>query len=212
MRIYFSLLSAFLLISVQVFAQKRIANNAYQIEVAENGTMAVKHLISGKTFNLQPQFTVMQSASNPKLSFVGQASRFMKNEIGAVRVPHWDDPLTKKPQADFFKAATPVVVKASSIMQESGVLKLNFEGTANFLLTAVISLKETTEPTLSFEFTAKKEGYYTIGFTGIPEFDPSTLDAVWQPPICQDWWINLWRTCRSFRDSIPLALSAKGIY
>lgn len=187
MRFFSNLLTiVLLLVSSTLFAQKRIANNAYLIEVAANGSMSVKHLISGKSFTVKPQFTVLKRTENPKLSFSGGAARFMKHEMGAVRVPHWDDPVTKKPVADFFKAATPVVVNSNNITLQAGKLRMEFNETKDFRLMAVLSLRDAAEPVLSFEFVPKNDGYYTIGFTGMPEFTSSAIDAIWQPPVWQE--------------------------
>ncbi|TCC88568.1 hypothetical protein EZ428_18175 [Pedobacter frigiditerrae] len=186
MKVLSKLFSCVLLfISVQLYAQKQIANKAYRIEITTDGLAAIRHLVSGKTFNVKPQFTVMKSMADPKLSFSG-AAKFMKKEIGAVRIPVWEDPLTKKPVADFFKVASPIVIVARGISLEAGVLTFDFAETNDFRLTATLSLKEATEPVLSYEFIAKEAGYYTIGFTGMPELEPAKLDALWQPPVWQE--------------------------
>lgn len=167
-------------------AQQHIKNNFYEVSILNDASIAVKYLKLAKVVKLAPRFTVMERAENPGLSFTGAAAKFMTQPIGAVRVPHWSDPNTKKPVADFFKAAAPVVLTAKSAGLENGVIKWVFKDDKDFTLSATISLKDSDEPVISFNFVPKKAAYYSIGFTGMPEFNAKQYSAIWQPPVWQE--------------------------
>lgn len=175
------------LFTSELMAQQHIKNDFYDITVLNNAAVAVKHLPSGKVIKLTPKFTVMERVDDPKINFSGAASKFMKQEIGAVRVPHWTDPAdVKTPVADFFKAASPMEVTAQSASVDDGTVKWNFAETGDFTLAATISLKNGAEPMISFEFVPKKTAWYSIGFTGMPEVTSKQFSAVWQPPVWQE--------------------------
>jgi hypothetical protein len=60
-------------------------------------------------------------------------------------------------------------------------LHFQFEDTPSFVITATLTLSDTVrEPVLAFRFQARAQGYYSVGFTGMPEASPSECDEIWQ--------------------------------
>lgn len=164
---------------------QKIRNEFYEVEVKGNVAL-VKHLESGQLVNISPKFTVVYREDNPQLAFKVKADRFMKQPIGAVRVPHWRNPNDDGQVADFFKAGTIRHLVAKLIKPENGDLKMVFEDMPGFSLSAFISLRNSEQPVVGFNFYAKQGGYYSIGFTGMPAYDPNRLTSIWQPPVWQE--------------------------
>ena len=111
----------------------------------------------------------------------------MKQPIGAVRVPHWTNLDGKKSEADFFKVAPPIIVSATKGQIKPNSIEWNFVENNNFSIKASLSVIENNnEPVISYTFIPKEEGYYSIGYTGMPEISPIQSDAIWQPPVWQE--------------------------
>ncbi len=170
---------------IKYLCAQKISNDFYQVQ-ASGKTILIKHLESGKTFKMVPRFTVISRPDDPRLAFKMKADRFMKQPIGSVRVPHWSAPAGNEQVADFFRAGTVQHIIASAIEAGNDLLKLSFKEMPGFSLTATISFAKTGQPAVSYQFIAKQEGYYTIGFTGMPEYEARQLTALWQPPVWQE--------------------------
>jgi hypothetical protein len=54
-------------------------------------------------------------------------------------------------------------------------------------LTASVGFENNiAEPVISYEFISGGDGWYTLGFTGMPQLDPAKADGIWQPPVWQE--------------------------
>jgi hypothetical protein len=73
-----------------------------------------------------------------------------------------------------------------SIKTEKGYRFLFPEHPA-FTLEATIEIPDpSAPPILSYRFTPKIDGYYSVGFTGAPAHSLSDVDEIWQPLIWQE--------------------------
>ncbi|MGB7158891.1 MAG: hypothetical protein WBD40_12535 [Tepidisphaeraceae bacterium] len=82
-------------------------------------------------------------------------------------------------------AAAPVeTVTASSAKVEGGEVRFAFPQNRSFALAATLAVpKGTAAPVLSFRFTPKADGYWSVGYTGAAEIAIEDADEIWQPLV-----------------------------
>lgn len=89
--------------------------------------------------------------------------------------------------ADLFQAARSARVRAASVQQTGDVLRWVFPDHASFALRAELTLPPGAgEPVLRFTLTARRDGFYSAGYTGAPEFALEDVAEIWQPLIWQE--------------------------
>lgn len=165
---------------------QRIENGSYQALLNSDGSITLSKKGIAKPCILQPQFTVMACEDDPKTENVN-AHRLVKGFKGVVTIPTWKEQGTSDRTADFFKAAKPIVVTASSGKLQNNQVRWSFPAAADFTLEAFFSLPQgTEEPFIKYTFTPKKAGWYSVGFSGMPQMNPEDADAVWQPYVWQE--------------------------
>lgn len=108
--------------------------------------------------------------------------------------------------ADYFRAAARTVVEAERVVRKGRTIAWIFPEHERFTLCAVVEPSEKCGgmPRLTFRFTPKKAGWYSVGYTGAPESAPEACDEFWQPHIWQEKrFPNRPFLSEAFRASIP---------
>ena len=86
--------------------------------------------------------------------------------------------------ANYYHAAPRTTVVATAAQLENGAIHWRFDAHPLFELSATVRLPEGAgPPTLNWETTLNRDGYYSVGYTGAPRSDPADVEAVWQPMI-----------------------------
>ena len=89
--------------------------------------------------------------------------------------------------ADLFQAAPQVTLTATRSERTASGFAFHFPEHPAFTLEASVELPDpAAPPVLSYRFTPKKDGYYSVGFTGAPAQPLAAVDEIWQPLIWQE--------------------------
>jgi hypothetical protein len=161
----------------------------YRLSGASNGSITLER--GGKSAVYQPVFTIIRSESDPQLGL----SRFASTpgeSLEGVNVENY--PLPRWRAADG-KGMTDVIYAAGSVAEvratsaralADGGVAWTFEPNQNFTLEAEIRAVANEPPRISWKFTARTPGWYTIGYTGAPASDPASAEGFFQPLIWQE--------------------------
>lgn len=148
----------------------------------------------------------------------GQAEAFVRNDSLHVEDgfnPESDRRYGKGRTADYFRAAPRTEITAERAVRRGEGIEWIFPAHADFSLTAYLAPDRARGgmPHLTFRFVPKKEGWYSVGYTGAPAYDPDTCDEFWQPHIWQEKrFPNRPYLSEAFRAPIPgTMVTADGI-
>jgi hypothetical protein len=160
-----------------------LSNGHYQVRLLTDG--AVEVAVKGATpRRFTPTFTILARADEPGLS-----RESPPDKVEYMPVPNWKSARSNERTWDFFAAAEKITIKADRAKLNGGKVRWLFPPHAQFRLEAELSLSATqgaSEPLITYRFTPEQEGWYTVGYTGAPELQPSELEEIWQPLIWQE--------------------------
>ncbi|MPZ18219.1 MAG: hypothetical protein GEV06_09940 [Luteitalea sp.] len=140
----------------------------------------------------RPRFTVIRADADPEMAmtraFSDPRRRTQMTDPEAYALPSWQKQGSEGRTDVLFEAGTVQTVEAASANTTStGAIEWIFPARDDFALEATIEpAGDGKEPILSFRFTPKRAGWYTIGYTGAPETDPPTAEGFWQPLVWQE--------------------------
>lgn len=168
---------------------------------------------TGGQFQCTPTFTVVFAERNPRIenrpagiphvvynvvswevdpAHLPQNKLLKRVKAGATMAGDgFDDSILKgnttNRTADLFFAGNTTVVTATSATITRDSMQFRFGDNPSFAITAALTLSDTHhEPVLTFHFQPRVQGYYSVGYTGMPEVNPSAFDEIWQPLIWQE--------------------------
>jgi hypothetical protein len=160
--------------------------------------------------DLEMTFCILFTDKAPKVE-----NRPSAGDVG-YNVPSWHNPLLKKGAAsiqqrsddlsvgdgfdpsilkgskdsrtaDLFQAAPQVTVTANQSIKTEKGFRFLFPEHPAFRMEATIEVPDpAAPPVFSYRFTPKKDGYYSVGFTGAPAHALAAVDEIWQPLIWQE--------------------------
>jgi hypothetical protein len=85
---------------------------------------------------------------------------------------------------DLYAAAPVETITASAGKVEGGAIRFTFPEGKTFSLSATLAVPKGNEsPQLSFTFTPKSDGWWSIGYTGAAEVAIDAADEIWQPLV-----------------------------
>lgn len=87
--------------------------------------------------------------------------------------------------ANLFTAGKKIQAELARVRREGERYYFTYKEMPYGELTAVLDCSGSA-PSLSFEFSAKRAGYYSIGYTGAASFSPEEIEELWQPLIWQE--------------------------
>ena len=189
-----------------------ISNEYYSLTLNDDLSVRMRTQTGGQ-FQCTPAFTVIFTETNPKIeNRPAGIEHVMYNvvswEADPAQLPQdkmlkavkagagmagdgFDDNIlkgsTKNRTANLFYAGSTTVVTATGAKITGDSVQFRFADNPSFTITATLTLSDThREPVLAFHFQAHAQGYYSVGFTGMPEVKPSEVDEIWQPLIWQE--------------------------
>ncbi len=168
---------------------RQLGNTRFQLELLKNASISVKHRQSGMVFILQPRFTVMKKPDDLMLRFRGSSrnKKITPHANDNIYIPTWDRKGSPMPVTDFFEVTKPVVAVAKTASIRSNCIEWHFPANDQFSISATLSIEDgINEPVISFTFIPATDGYYSIGYTGMPEITEKQADAIWQPYVWQE--------------------------
>ena len=189
-----------------------LSNDDYAVTLRDDGHFSVQAK-SGGQCECAPTFTVIATDKNPKIksrpSGIDNINYNVPSwEVDPARLPQdkvlrqvkiganvagdgFDNNVLKGSveglTADLFSAGNAVAVTASKAEVTGNSIQFSFDQNPTFDLEATLTLSNAApEPVLAFRFTPKQKGYYSVGFTGMPEVPQTDCDEIWQPLIWQE--------------------------
>ncbi|MEX2566619.1 MAG: hypothetical protein WD431_11800 [Cyclobacteriaceae bacterium] len=85
-----------------------------------------------------------------------------------------------------FNSGTVFSISAANLEMKGGAVQLTFDEHEWFHFSAEVSNLEDNHPSITFNLSPKKEGFYSVGYTGAPEFHLAQVEEIWQPLIWQE--------------------------
>jgi hypothetical protein len=203
------LLRSFLLVACALSSEATKASQAepYTYSTDADGALVV-HRLGVPPQRFLPRFLVLHSSHDPKLAMrPGQIGKLKYNvaswiagpgkrrgglaEVDTsvtagdghdVRILRGD---TQGRTADYFSAASVSEWVASNTRRIGDTVVWTFPKSNLGKLSARIDLSSEGPPILSFRFSAKRPGNYSIGYAGAPSMDFSEVTEIWQPLVWQ---------------------------
>jgi hypothetical protein len=162
---------------------------AYRLGTAPNGAVTVER--DDKRAVYQPVFTIIRAETDPKLHLSGFAStpgESLENvNVENYPLPRWNAMNGSRVTDVVYEAGSVTEVRATeSRALADGAVAWSFQPNSNFTLEAEVRAVSAEPPRISWKFTARTPGWYTVGYTGSPASDPATSDGFLQPLIWQE--------------------------
>ncbi len=161
----------------------------YRLSAASDGAVTVGR--DGSRSVYRPHFTVIRSETDPTLRLSGFAST-PGESLEGVNVENYPLPNWRRANS---AGMTDVVYEAGSVTEARGTdsraladggMAWRFESNPHFTLEAEVRPVSGGPPRISWKFTARTPGWYTIGYTGGPASDPARSEGFLQPLIWQE--------------------------
>lgn len=213
-----------------------LANDAYRVVLGEDGAVWLSTADAAPR-RFEPRFTVLATEQDPRLELrwgdwgdptqthlynvlswlVGASREAQPKSAPQKHVEDGFDPASDRVgrqdrTQDVFAAAPAVTLWAVKAQCVGGRVEWTFPEHADFSLSAILEVPPGhAEPRLEFRFTPKAAKWFSVGYTGAPEVDPSAMDEMWQPMIWQEKRLpNRAFLTESGRCTIPATLVGQG--
>jgi hypothetical protein len=161
----------------------------YRISAATGGEVTLER--GGKSAVYQPIFTIIQSETDPKLGLSAWAA-VPGDSLEGVNaenypLPHWRAASGNRMTEVVYEAGSVTQVRATGSRKlADGAVAWIFEPNQHFALEAEIRPIAGEPPRISWKFTTRTPGWFTVGYTGGPAINPQRADGFLQPSIWQE--------------------------
>ncbi len=173
----------------------------------ENNQIVIRR--GGIVYHFQPTFSIIYSEEDPNMAMrpagiegvpyniiTWKAYAGKSADLGKVKRSDssvgdgFDDTILEgeaaKRSSNPFNAGKVFPISAGSLEMKGGTVQLIFDDHEFFDFSAEVSDLEGRHPSITFKIKAKKEGFFSVGYTGAPEFNLSQVKEIWQPLIWQE--------------------------
>ena len=118
---------------------------------------------------------------------------------------------SKKRTPNYFNAGLEIDLTANKVAIEGNNIVWSFPENEYIDLQAYTFKDENGYQKLVFSYTTKKDGYFSVGYTGAPSFSIENVDEIWQPFVWQEKRFpdNAYLTL-SYRAPLPTTFVKKG--
>jgi len=148
-----------------------LQNSRYQLTLGTDGAVQVA-TTNTSTRILRPEFTVQFRSTKPTFQYAEWPYPFW-SWYGSTNGDLTTDP--------FLTGAATVLLASQAEVQGTNVV-WTFPDGPNFSLTAQVSLGAgAADPVITYSFTARASGWFSVAYTGAPELPPDQIDDVPQP-------------------------------
>lgn len=160
----------------------------YQLMAGPASGMTIER--GGQRATYRPVFTVVRSEIDPKLS-LSAFSATPGEKVAGVNVENYPLPQWRKAGGGstdvVFEAGAATELRATgSRPLPGGGVAWAFADQRDFTLAGEMSPVAGGPPRISWTFTARTPGWYTVGYTGGPATDAAAADGFLQPLIWQE--------------------------
>lgn len=166
-------------------------------------------LKNGIPYHFQPKFSIIYSQEDPKMAMrpagiegvpyniiTWTAYQGKDADLDEVKRSEssvgdgFDDAILEGEAAERssnpFNAGTVFSISASEMEMTEGTIQLIFDDHEWFDFSGQIADLEGRNPSITFTLKPKKDGFFSVGYTGAPEFSLSEVTEIWQPLIWQE--------------------------
>jgi hypothetical protein len=210
-------------------AEVVLRNDAYEVRSHQDGSFDIQNR-EGDVRRFTANFTVLQSFKNPHPQVRGGKIQRVEYNLltwGAsdkikidpnARVedgydPNLDAAYGKGRTPDLFAAASKrVVLAAKGAEASNGGIRFSFDANDHFTIEASLTVPAGSQPPLvSYQFTPRQDGWYSVGYTGAPEVTPGNAELIWQPLIWNEKrFPDQSYLTQAFRATLPTTLVTQG--
>jgi SSS family solute:Na+ symporter len=177
-------LLAVMLVGGSAMAQKpaaRISNQQYRLSISGQVNVAVERLnAKGVYSSIEPKLCVLYSETDP--------------QFGPGHLPEERTPTAgwkkggKNYGTDLFAAGEKLLLTATSAKLDEKTRRITFSYAAHPSFTASLQIEllpGNEPPLIQWKLVPLKEGWYSVGFTGLRQNHPDSLDFLYQPLVWQ---------------------------
>lgn len=187
----------------------------------------------GKTYLFKPDFVIIYNEKDPELALKpsglkkvpynvptwrteGKLADYQQQAVNAsVAGDGFDDKILRSAKqhrtANIYHAGTTHFLTAVKTVNSGDSICFIFPEHAMFRLKAWIIKSSTPYPKIEFSFIPKKDGFYSVGYTGAPSFKSDGAEEIWQPLIWTEKRVPLQPYLTpSFMATIPTTLVNDG--
>ena len=203
MKYYLSFLKFLLLVTI-LFG----CSSEGKIQYSSNQSELLIHTETSD-YMFAPKFTVLYRETDPKMAFrpagvkevnynmpTWMAYQDKKADLEKTERRHSDygdgfdagvlAGKTDQRTLSIFNGARDIEIEANKITQQSDTIFWHFPEHDMFNFEAFIVPGVDNTPLLQFNLTPKKEGYYSVGYTGAPSYAIEDVNEIWQPMVWQE--------------------------
>ncbi|MEX2511592.1 MAG: hypothetical protein WD398_01690 [Cyclobacteriaceae bacterium] len=161
------------------------------------------------TYQFKPDFSIIYSEEDPKMAMrpagingvpyniiTWTAYQGKMADLGQVKRSEsavgdgFDDKILEggaaKRSSNPFNAGKVFSINASAMEMGEDAVQLIFDEHEWFHFSGEVSNLKDRHPSITFKLTPKKDGFFSVGYTGAPEFSLSQVKEIWQPLIWQE--------------------------
>lgn len=161
---------------------------------------------NGKKYTFAPEFVVIYAENNPGLSLKPAGIKNVPYNIPSWKVTDrkkanlidviadekvagdgFDDRILRGKNelrtVDITNSGQKANIIPDKIIQEKNSIRLLFPPNDLFTLKANITYPNINNVAIHFELSAKKKGYFSVGYVGAPQFSKQEASSIWQPMI-----------------------------
>lgn len=162
-----------------------------------------------KTYSFLGNFVIIYSATDPNLAMrpagiksvsynvpTWKAYQGKEGDLNQTQVQNstggdgFDDRILKVNQ----KGRTPGILNSGEVFKlepismsvKDSIVEFNYDSEELFTFAAFVEISNSDYPRINFSLKPKKTGYFSVGYSGAPEFNPTSLVEIWQPLIWQE--------------------------
>jgi hypothetical protein len=158
---------------------KDLENDLYRIRLKPDGAIEVSRKDNATARVFFPNFTLLSRQDDPGYELSNE------REV-AYRIPTWKS-LQEGKTRDLFEAASQTRLSASRGELKQRKIHWRFPGHPQIALEAELELPPgSQDPKITFQFTPRQPGWYSLGYSGAPEIAPEKLVSLWQPLVWQE--------------------------
>jgi len=171
-----------------------------------------EHLViqrNGMTYHFQPDFSIIYSDKDPEMAMRPAGIAGVPYNIVTWTAYHgkdadldkvkrsessvgdgFDDAVLEGEAAERssnpYNAGKVISISASDMEIKEGSIQLTFDDHEWFQFSAEVSDLKERNPSITFKISPKIDGFFSVGYTGAPEFSLSQVTEIWQPLIWQE--------------------------
>ncbi|MCD2424286.1 hypothetical protein LQ567_16015 [Niabella pedocola] len=176
---------------------------AAQVKLGNNG-QDIEWYSKGKAYIFSPEFTVLYSETDPALALkpagidkvpynvptwktdASKADYHQQRINESVAGDGFDDKILRSKKeirtASIYHVGHSVTIKPDKVWAKGDTVYFHFANQEGFSLQAWL-VKSQPYPAMGFLLTPRKQGYYSVGYTGAPSFEKQETTESWQPLV-----------------------------